>query len=87
MNMYKKKNKKDKLLEIVIHTLHLGIMDMILSELPKEKHESFLEQFSQSPDDPKLIDELKKNVGDIEDKIRKKAERIKKEILEELHKL
>ena len=84
--MYKKKDKKDKLLEIVIHTLHLGIMEMILSELPKEKHQSFLEQFSQSPEDPKLIDELKKDIGDIEDKIRKRAEEIKNEILEELHK-
>lgn len=76
--------EKIKLLEVVHQTIDAKIMETILSHLPKEKHRLFLDQFSKAPHHPKLLDFLKKEIQDIEEKIKVLSRKLKQDILKEL---
>ncbi len=78
------KEEKEKLLRVVYQTFDMHILDTVLSHLPKEKHKLFLDQFASEPHHPKLLEIVKKEVVDIEDKIKHRVIEIKKEILVEL---
>lgn len=76
--------EKLKLITVVEQTFHLRIIETVLSSLPKEKHKQFIDIFAKKPHDPKLLQVLKKDVADIEQRITKIAEALKKEILANL---
>lgn len=78
--------EKNKLIHITYETFDMHILETILTHLPKEKHRKFLDHFSKMPYHPKVLDLLKKDVKDIEEKIKIAGQKIKKEILAELHK-
>jgi len=80
------KKEKEKLLRVVYQTFDMHILTTVLSHLPKEKHPKFLDYFSKKPDHPQILSLLTKEVQDIEEKIKIAAQKIKKEILVELHK-
>lgn len=75
----------DELIAIAGETLHHHVLNIILTHLPKEKHEIFLETFYITPHDPKLMDFLK-NEGliEIEEKISTGIKKIRTEILNEI---
>lgn len=75
-------------IEIIIdETFHHQIMGIILTYLPSEFHQTFLDRFYQSPFDKELLGFLKKQIKvDIEEEIKKQAEKIKKEILSDIKK-
>jgi len=79
--------EKTKLLEIVYQTLDLRIFDVILTQLPSEKHKKFLDQFSKLPHNPSLLQSLKEDAQDIEDKIKDMGRKIKEEIIYQLDQL
>lgn len=81
------KEEKFKLLQIVRQTFDAKILEGVLSNLPTEKHKHFLDKFHQAPHHPKLLEFLKEEVEDIEEKISQLAKNLKKEILEELAKI
>jgi len=65
--------------------LYQGIIAHVLERLNPEHHDTFLSQMHERPYDPELISYLKKHVGpDIEDDIRKAANKIVKQILKDL---
>jgi hypothetical protein len=79
--------EKDEIISIIDETFHNRTIDVILSNLPKEHHETFLTMLHDSPHRPELLDFLKeKSTKDIEEEIKKAAEITKKEILTEIKK-
>lgn len=77
-------NDREEILRLADETLHHEVLNVILTRLPKEKHQKFLTHFHKNPSDPKLLVELKKDIADIEEEIKKIAAKIKKEILQEI---
>ena len=75
----------DELIQLANETLHHHVLDVILTHLPKEKHEEFLTKFHQAPHDEKLLEYLRVETGiDIEGKIKERAQIAKKELLAEI---
>jgi len=81
------KEQKLHLLEITHQTYGIKIVDIVLSHLPKEKHKPFLDKYADKSHHPNLLDWLKEEVEDIEEKIKELTGKVKKEILDELHKI
>lgn len=77
--------ERNDLLKIIDETLHHHILNLVLSHLPKDKHQEFISLLHANPGDPKLVKYLKTHAGDnIETDIRTHAAKIKKEILNEI---
>lgn len=67
------------LISLIDANIHHEILDLILSELKQEDKEIFLANVA-SEDHDKVWKFLKEKVGNIEDKIKKTAEDLKKEL-------
>ncbi len=67
-------------------TMHHRILNVILKNLPKEKHEAFVRRLHQAPHDRNLLEDLKKDAADIEKKITAEAKKVRKEIIAEIKK-
>lgn len=80
------KNEKHHLIEIMESSIHLSVMDSILSELPKEHRKAFLSHVNDKKHEQawKLIDSTIKDVRNL---ILKSAGRVKKELLEDIKNL
>lgn len=79
--------EKEELTAIIDETFHHYTLDIILTNLPQERHQEFLSKFHQSPHNSQLLDFLKEVAEtDIEEAIKAEAEKIKKEIFEEIRK-
>lgn len=76
--------EKKELLEITYQTFDIRIMEIILTHLPEKKHQSFLDTLSRKPHHSKLMDFLKEEVEDIEEKIKELVKEVKEEILSRL---
>ncbi len=74
--------EKEELIQLVDQTLHHHVLDVILTHLPKEKHEEFLTKFHKAPHDESLLDYIK----DFEEEIIKEAKKVKLELLAEIKK-
>jgi hypothetical protein len=61
------------------------VLDRILTHLPKEHHEDFLDKFHKAPYDEKLLKYLDERIEDsVEDHIKHEVGKIKKEILDDI---
>lgn len=80
------KKEKKELLDVAYQTFDIRIMEIILTSLPEEKKQSFLDTFSRKPHHPKLMASLKEEIEDIEEKISEIAKQVKEEILDQLKK-
>lgn len=79
------REEREQLLETIDETLHHHIMDVILTYLPREHHEIFLEKLTAKPHHPELLAFVQEKTAiDIEREIKKTAERIKKKILKDI---
>lgn len=72
-----------EIVRLADETLQIEIMDVILSELPEEKHKEFLEKFHAAPHDEKLLEYLSVSVTE---KIKERGEKTKAQILSEIKK-
>lgn len=76
---------RQELILLIDETLHQEIINLILTHLPPEHHEDFLNKFYHNPNDEGLLDFLKTHSGkDIEKLIKEEAKKVKKEILLEI---
>lgn len=71
--------ERKHLLSLVEHNLHHAILDSVLSELSDEDKQEFLMLIS-TDDNDKIWELLVNRVDNIEDKIKKTAEELKKEM-------
>lgn len=79
--------EKEELFSIVDETFHHQILETILDLLPLEVHEDFLNRFYQAPHDGNLLLFLQENVSvNIEEVLKTRAEKIKKEIFSSIKK-
>lgn len=79
------KENRDELASLIDETTHHRILDTILTHLPQEKHQTFLEKFHASPHDQKLLTYLKSEIAaDIEEKIKTEGRKLKAELLAEI---
>lgn len=76
--------EREELVELIDENIHIRILDVILTSLPKEKHGHFLKKFHKAPHDPDLLEDLKKEVADIEERIVREAKKVKAELLAEI---
>lgn len=78
-------NDREELIRLTDENLHHQVLNLILKELPKNKHEFFLDHFQKSPEDEKLLLYLRREIGEeIEDRIKVEAAKVKREILDEI---
>ncbi len=78
-------NQKGRAIQLVDDIIYQGIVEHILSRLDPHNHETFLTQFHDRPYDPEIINYLRSKLGpDIEDDIRKAADKIVKKVLKDL---
>lgn len=76
--------EREELIQLIDENIHHQVLNIILRNLPKEKHEEFLLAFHHKPSDPDLLVFLKKAVKDIEKIITDEANSVKKELLKEI---
>lgn len=76
--------EKEEFISLIDETLHNHTLEVILTSIPKNLHEDFLSMFHQAPHKLELLYFLKKEAPDIEEKIKKNSEIIKKEILSQI---
>lgn len=80
--------ERKHLIDLAQDNLHHAILDVVLSELSEKDKQEFLKLLARDEQD-KIWKLLTKSVDNIEDKIRKTAEDLKKELhrdIEESHK-
>jgi len=77
--------EREELWQIVDEILHHRIISVILDKLPQEHHLEFLENFHSAPHAESHINYLSERVvEDIEELIKKEAEKLTNEIIEEV---
>lgn len=76
------KEEKEELWNLIDGIVQTRVMDIILTRLPKEHHDEFLEKFSNFPHDERLFDYLKEKVEDIEEEIKKEVKVLESEFTE-----
>ena len=80
-------DERKHLINLVEENLHHAILDAVLSELSDKDKQEFIELFAEGQDD-KVWALLRDRVDNIEDKIKKTADDLKKELhkdIEESH--
>ncbi|TXH60671.1 MAG: hypothetical protein E6Q89_00510 [Bacteroidia bacterium] len=81
-------DERKHLIDLVEENLHQAILDAVLSELSEKDKLEFMQVYAEG-DDAKLWKILNERVDHIEDKIKKTAEDLKKELhrdIEDSHK-
>lgn len=71
--------ERKHLIDLVEDNLHHAILDSVLSELSEKDKQEFIEMFAEG-DDEKIWKLLRERVENIEDKIKKTADDLKKEL-------
>jgi 16S rRNA C967 or C1407 C5-methylase (RsmB/RsmF family) len=69
--------EKEELAQMVDETVHHEMLSVILTHLPEEHHEEFLERFQARPHDESLLAYLKAKVEGIEDKLKQAGAEIR----------
>ena len=69
--------EKEELAQMVDETVHHEMLSVILTHLPEEHHEEFLERFQAKPHDPNLLEYLKVKVEGIEEKLERAGAEIR----------
>lgn len=77
------RQEREEIVRLVDENMHHRVLDVILTHLPKERHQDFLTKFHSAPHDSNLLTYLKKEVENIEDLIISEAKKVKAEILRE----
>ena len=73
------KEERRHLIDLAENNIHHAILDAILSELSEENKKIFLSHLA-AEDHDKVWKHLRKNIDNIEEKIKKTAEDLKKEL-------
>lgn len=76
--------QKKHLAELIDSTIHQEILDLVLSKLPEEEKMNFLVMLRDNPDDTKLLEFLNSKVDKIDQQIEEVADRLVKELHEDI---
>jgi hypothetical protein len=76
--------EREELVNLADSAMHHEIFDLIMFEVPDEHREIFLESFGNDPSDESILVFLRIRVPGIEDKIRQRAEAVKRSFIEDL---
>ena len=80
-------DQRQELEELVDQTFHHHVLDVILTNFPKEHHKDFLTRFHVAPHDEALMSYLEECIDtDIKAEIQKVAQKLKKDLLSEIKK-
>ena len=79
-----KEEEKLKLLDMVHQIANMRVLDLILSQLPEKKQRPFLDKYCKLPHSFKLLEEIKQDIADIEEKLHQLNAVLKKEVLSQL---
>jgi|SRR5581483_1332048 len=79
-NLHISKEEKEHLLNIASSNIHFAVLDVVLSHLPSEQKETFLEHV-ENDDHKKIWEFLKEKVENAEEKIIKRSEELLEELL------
>lgn len=77
-------DEKIDLIKTIDTTIHYQVVDTILTYLPREKHQEFIDNFHNKPHDKKHLKYLKSYKEDIEKEIQKAVKKTTREILKDL---
>lgn len=80
------KEEQHHLALLVDSSLHHAILDEILSNLSEQDKKLFLKSLKEDPENEKLMDFLKDKVEGVEEKIKKVADDLVKEMHEDIKK-
>lgn len=80
-NMDASKEEKEELWNLVDGVVRTRVMDVILTKLPKEHHEDFLEKLSLFPHDERLMEYLKEKVEGIDKEIQEEVKKLASEVI------
>jgi hypothetical protein len=75
--------ERAELIELADSAVHHEIFDLIMIEVPDEHRTIFLESFGNDPSDESILVFLKLRVPGIEDKIKERAEAVKRSLIED----
>jgi len=79
--------QKQELINLVEEIFSHHLLDTVLTHLPKNHHDEFLEMIKKGLSDPKILKFLKEKIEiDIEKEIRKSALKLRKELLSDIQK-
>lgn len=78
------KEQKKHLAELIDSTIHQEILDLVLSKLPEEEKVNFLVMLRDNPGDTKLLEFLNSKVDKIDQQIEEVADRLVKELHEDI---
>jgi hypothetical protein len=79
--------EKLQIIELVEETIHTETLTVILSHLPEEKHEEFIERFHAAPHDEEHLSYLKAYAKEeIEEKIRSAVDTVINDLIADLEK-
>lgn len=78
--------ERNELMRLADSTVHHEVFDLVMIELPNEHKEIFLERLSNDPSDINILNFLEERVPGIKDRIKERAERVTKDLLQELKK-
>ncbi len=77
--------EREELWHIVDEIIHQRILEMLLDELDEKHHEEFLEKHHETPYDEVVIVYLNDKIDeDVEELIKKEADNLQEEILQEI---
>lgn len=77
--------EKTEIIQLIDETLHHEMLNLILSNLPEDKHEEFLNNFHSNPENAELLDYIKQHSGkDLAKLIKEEAQKVKKELLKSI---
>ena len=76
--------EKEEIIQLAYEHMDYRVMHVILTHMPKEKHGNFLEKFHKTPHHPSLLEEIKKDVDNIEQLIADEAKKVREEIISEI---
>lgn len=80
-------DERAELIRLVDEIMNHNILNVILNHLPKAHHEEFIHKLHTAPHDPELLVYLQQRTEiDIAVEIKSHSDRIKKEILADIHK-
>jgi hypothetical protein len=74
-----------ELVELIDSTFHHHILEEILSALPRDEHDRFMEMFSDRPDNHEILVYIMRFVPDIEARITNRSLQVKDILRQEIH--
>lgn len=76
--------QKKHLAALIDATIHQEVLDVIFCKLPDEDKILFIEHFAKDPENPEIMNLLNKKITDIEKEIRQTAQKITKELHDDI---